>query len=73
MRRELEGKHYVENYVRALTHELKSPLAAIRGAAELIDDSMPENRRRKFLDNILIETTRSEDMVRRLVQLASVS
>ena len=24
MRRELEGKHYVENYVQALTHELKS-------------------------------------------------
>lgn len=72
MRRELEGKHYVENYVQALTHELKSPLAAIRGAAELIDDKMPEKQRRRFLDNILTETNRSEDMVRRLVQLASV-
>ncbi len=72
MRRELEGKHYVENYVQALTHELKSPLAAIRGAAELIDEKMPEEQRRRFLDNILTETSRSEDMVRRLVQLASV-
>lgn len=72
MRRELEGKHYVENYVQALTHELKSPLAAIRGAAELIDDAMPGEKRRRFLENILSETTRSEDMVRRLVQLASV-
>jgi two-component system sensor histidine kinase CreC len=72
MRRELAGKHYVENYVQALTHELKSPLAAIRGAAELIDESMPEEKRRRFLDNILTETTRSEDMVRRLVQLASL-
>lgn len=72
MRRELEGKHYVENYVQALTHELKSPLAAIRGAAELIDEKMPEEKRRRFLDNILTETTRSEDMVRRLVQLAAV-
>lgn len=72
MRRELEGKHYVENYVQALTHELKSPLAAIRGAAELIDEKMPETQRRRFLDNILTETTRSEDMVRRLVQLASI-
>tara|TARA_R110000850_G_scaffold202967_2_gene329051 strand:- start:209 stop:1642 length:1434 start_codon:yes stop_codon:yes gene_type:complete len=72
MRRELEGKHYVENYVQALTHELKSPLAAIRGAAELIDESMPMAKQRRFLDNILVETTRSEDMVRRLVQLASV-
>jgi two-component system sensor histidine kinase CreC len=72
MRVELEGRHYVENYVQALTHELKSPLAAIRGAAELIDDAMPEERRRRFLDNILAETNRSEDMVRRLVQLAAI-
>lgn len=72
MRIELEGKHYVENYVQALTHELKSPLAAIRGAAELIDEKMPEEKRERFLANILLETTRSEDLVRRLVQLASV-
>lgn len=72
MRAELEGRHYVENYVRALTHELKSPLAAIRGAAELIDETMPEEKRRRFLDLILAETTRSEDMVRRLVQLAAI-
>lgn len=72
MRKELEGKHYVENYVQALTHELKSPLAAIRGAAELIDEAMPPERRERFLSNILSETTRSEDLVRRLVQLASV-
>lgn len=72
MRAELEGRHYVENYVRALTHELKSPLAAIRGAAELIDERMPEEKRRRFLDLILHETTRSEDTVRRLVQLAAV-
>ena len=37
MRTELEGKAYVEQYVHTLTHELKSPLAAIRGAAELLE------------------------------------
>ena len=31
MRTQLEGKAYVERYVHTLTHELKSPLAAIRG------------------------------------------
>ncbi|MBW4964369.1 HAMP domain-containing protein, partial [Sulfitobacter sp. CW3] len=30
MRTQLEGKAYVEHYVHTLTHELKSPLAAIR-------------------------------------------
>jgi len=72
MRRELEGKHYVENYVQALTHELKSPLAAIRGAAELIDEKMDPRQRDRFLKNILAETIRTEDLVRRLVQLASL-
>ncbi|MCL4126091.1 UNVERIFIED_CONTAM: hypothetical protein GTU68_066401 [Idotea baltica] len=72
MRGELEGKHYVENYVQALTHELKSPLAAIRGAAELIDENMPPGKRDRFLGNILAETSRSEDLVRRLVQLAAL-
>lgn len=32
MREELEGKQYAERYVQTLTHEMKSPLAAIRGA-----------------------------------------
>jgi two-component system, OmpR family, sensor histidine kinase CreC len=36
MRQKLDGKQYVEQYVHALTHELKSPLAAIRGSAELL-------------------------------------
>ncbi len=72
MRRELEGRHYVENYVQALTHELKSPLAAIRGAAELLDESMPEAQRARFLENIRAETDRSEELVRRLLQLVSI-
>ena len=33
MRSELEGKKHVESYLHALTHELKSPLTAIEGAA----------------------------------------
>ncbi len=72
MRHELAGKHYVENYVQALTHELKSPLAAIRGAAELIDESMPADKRERFLKNILAETGRSEELVRQMVHLASI-
>ena len=73
MRLELEGRHYVENYVQALTHELKSPIAAIRGAAELLDEpTMPPEQRSRFLANIRAETERSEDLVRRLLQLAAI-
>lgn len=41
MRVKLEGKNYIEQYVYALTHELKSPLAAIRGAAEILREGPP--------------------------------
>ncbi|MGM4535187.1 two-component system sensor histidine kinase CreC [Salmonella sp. NW163] len=40
MRIKLEGKNDIEQYVYALTHELKSPLAAIRGAAELLAQAL---------------------------------
>lgn len=41
MRIKLEGKNEIEQYVYALTHELKSPLAAIRGAAEILREGPP--------------------------------
>ncbi len=41
MRVKLEGKNAIENYVHDLTHELKSPLAAIRGAAEILREEPP--------------------------------
>lgn len=72
MRETLEGRRYVENYVSTLTHELKSPLAAIKGAAELLDEDMPAEKRRQFLQNILRETNRSERLVRDLLQLAEL-
>ena len=73
MRDELEGRHYVESYVQALTHEIKSPLSAIQGAAELLEEKdMPVEQRDRFLDNIRAETKRCEEIVRRLVQLAAL-
>lgn len=76
MRETLEGRKYVENYVSALTHELKSPLAAIKGSAELLaEDSSPamsKAQQERFIQNILKETTRSESLVSDLVQLAEI-
>jgi two-component system sensor histidine kinase CreC len=42
MRDRLEGKQYVEQYVHALTHEMKGPLAAISSSAELLEDARDE-------------------------------
>ncbi|MGI8602124.1 MAG: two-component system sensor histidine kinase CreC [Verrucomicrobiales bacterium] len=72
MRDALEGKKYVENYVQALTHEIKSPVAAIRGAAELLDENMPAEERAKFLGNIRAEAIRIQDIVDRLLLLSGV-
>ncbi len=72
MRDALEGRQYAERYIRTLTHEMKSPLAAIRGAAELLDEEMPAETRKRFLDNILAETSRSERLINRLLELSAV-
>ena len=72
MRRKLDGKEYVERYVQALTHEMKSPLAAIRGAAELLQEPMPEDERQRFARNVEAQGLRLTEMIDKLLALAAV-
>jgi two-component system sensor histidine kinase CreC len=72
MRDALSGRNYVEEYVQVLTHELKSPLSAIRGAAELMGEDMPAETRARFLANIRTESDRIQDIVDRLLELAAL-
>jgi two-component system sensor histidine kinase CreC len=75
MRDRLEGKQYVERYVYALTHELKSPLAAIRGSAELVEsgaDTMPAADRARFLATIRSQGDRMAEMIDKMLALAAV-
>ena len=72
MREALEGKKYVEHYVQTLTHEIKSPLAAIQGASELLDEEMPVEQRTRFLVNIRSETGRIQALVDRMLELAAL-
>ena len=72
MRDALEGRRYAERYIQTLTHEMKSPLAAIRGAAELLDEEMPIHDRKRFLENIRAETARSERLINRLLELSAI-
>ncbi len=72
MRQALEGRQYATRYVQTLTHELKSPLAAIQGAAELIDAEMPDADRERFLTNIQDQTKRCTELIHRLLELSSV-
>jgi two-component system sensor histidine kinase CreC len=72
MRDALEGKDYVHRYVQTLTHEIKSPVAAIQGAAELLEEEMPPEQRRRFLSNIQSEAARIKESVDSMLLLSSV-
>jgi two-component system sensor histidine kinase CreC len=84
MRTQLDGKAYIERYVQTLTHELKSPLAGIRAAAELLNTSfdkstavekkvsMTDEQRHRFINNIDAESIRMQQLIERLLNLALV-
>lgn len=72
MRDALAGRNYVADYVQTLTHEVKSPLSAIRGAAELLQEPMEEAQRQRFLTNIQRETQRIQEMVDRMMELTAL-
>jgi two-component system sensor histidine kinase CreC len=72
MRDALENRNYVETYVQTLTHEMKSPVAAIRGAAELLREGMTREQQEKFLDNIQAESRRLQLIIDRLLALSAI-
>lgn len=72
MRLKLEKKAYIEQYVHTLTHELKSPLAAIRGAAELLRESPPREVAERFLRNIDQQSMRIQKLIETMLMQARV-
>ena len=73
MREKLEGRQYVERIVQALTHELKSPLAALRGAGEILGEAhLPEAERRRFAAHVLSQSQRMTDCVNRMLALSKL-
>ncbi|HEV2676155.1 MAG TPA: HAMP domain-containing sensor histidine kinase [Aliidongia sp.] len=64
---------YIATFTAHVSHELKSPLTSIQGAAELLRDDagqMSEPERRRFLGNIIDDAARLATLVRRLRELA---
>ena len=63
----------IQTFATHVSHELKSPLTAIQGAAELLRDSgaaMDDAERRRFSNNIVTDAGRLNLLVRRLLELA---
>lgn len=60
----LQGREAaIRTYADHVTHELKSPLTVIQGAAELLDSDLSPADRDKLLDNILAATARMDDLL----------
>jgi two-component system, OmpR family, sensor histidine kinase CreC len=72
MRVALAGKQYVEDYVQTLTHQLKSPVSALRGSIELLEEEMPEAERTRFYGNLRSEVGRMQTLIERMLRLASL-
>jgi signal transduction histidine kinase len=74
MRRQLEGRPFVETFAADLSHELKNPVAAIRASAEVLADGAleePEEAAR-FVARIREATTRIESLLSDLLSLARI-
>ena len=72
MRRRLEERSRLEDNVSLLTHEMKSPLAAIRGAGEILHDEIRDTSLTRFTDNVIHESQRLSDLLDRLLAMAKL-
>jgi signal transduction histidine kinase len=68
-----ERTDYLRRFATHMSHEFKTPLTAIQGALELLQDhldTMPKERQLRFIDNLLADTLRLKQLVNRLLELA---
>ena len=64
---------YVRDLARSISHEFKTPLAAMSGTLEVLADhleDMTTEERRHFIDNLSGDVVRLESLTRRLLELA---
>jgi signal transduction histidine kinase len=67
----VDRTEYVSSFAAHVSHELKSPVTAIRGSAELLRDAeMSKAERDRFLDHIIADSDRLASLLERLRELA---
>jgi two-component system sensor histidine kinase CreC len=72
-RRLSDRSTYLSTFASHVSHELKTPLTAIKGAAELMrdaDTSMTQEERERFLSNVLADVSRISALLDRLREMA---
>jgi two-component system, OmpR family, sensor histidine kinase ChvG len=65
---------FISELAANVSHEFKTPIASVRGAAELLRDGAADDpaARQRFLDNILADAERLSALVSRLLELSRV-
>ncbi|MGO2386589.1 MAG: two-component system sensor histidine kinase CreC, partial [Psychrobacter sp.] len=78
MKHRLENRAYVTDYVHTLTHELKSPLTAIRASSELLEDDgvdankLDDEDRQMLIETVGEQSVKMQQLIDRLLLLAKV-
>lgn len=55
------------DFTNAIAHEMKTPLAVIRGFAENLEEDINKEKRAYYLEQIIGQTERMDDMVKEMV------
>lgn len=64
---------YIRDFAMHLSHEFKTPITSIQGSAELLLDNldqMENEKKQKFLSNIITDSNRIKQLITRLLELA---
>lgn len=76
LRQEMDHKQRMEliqkDFVSNASHELKTPLSIVKSFAEGLRDGVGENKRERYIEVILDETEKMEELVRDLLELAKL-
>lgn len=78
MKHRLENRAYVTDYVHTLTHELKSPLTAIRASSELLEDDVLDGGaldhadRQMLIQAVSEQSIKMQQLIDRLLLLAKI-
>ncbi len=70
-----ERADYIADFAANVSHELKTPLTSVRGAAELLTEcwaEMDDAQRARFLGNIDADAARMQRLVTELLRLARI-
>lgn len=63
--------HQKDEFLDTVTHELRTPITAIKAASEILhdDDELPEALRKQFLQNIISESDRLNRLIDKILDL----